>query len=225
MRSFSDPGNLARYIRVYLGKSQQAVANETGMDIRDVAHIEQGRKNLRVWKFVRLAAYYHIALDDLLFDRFAPAISNLPAKPRRNTKPLKALHRYLRRCETLGQEGEKFVASLERKKLRGTPFAHGVNEAVADDLCAGYDIQSCDLDGSPIYIEVKTTNGDVSEPMHLSSGELEFAEYCYANDLRYELHRVYHLHNNRFPPARVIFSVEQVLALPREPSDYILRGC
>ncbi len=225
MRPFTDPGNLARYLRTYRGKSQQAVANETGMDIRDVAHIEQGRKNLRVWKFVRLADYYGIALDDLLFDRFAPAIATLPATPHRNTKPLEALHRHLRRCETLGQEGEKFVASLERRKLRGTPYARGVNEAVADDLCAGYDIQSCDLDGSPIFIEVKTTNGDVSEPIHMSANELEFAEFCCVNDLRYELHRVYHLHNNRFPPARVIFTAEQVLGLPREPSDYILRGC
>ena len=91
------------------------------------------------------------------------------------------------------------IIPFVRRKLRGTPYAHGVNEAVADDLCAGYDIQSCDLDGSPVFIEVKTTNGDVSEPMHMSANELEFAEYCYANDLRYGLHRVYHLHNNRFP--------------------------
>jgi hypothetical protein len=91
----------------------------------------------------------------------------------------------------LGREGELFVLSYERERLIscGRPdLAELVRHIAADDDAAGYDIRSYMEDGSPLFIEVKTTRGPNTTDFFMSSNEVAFAGQHQGS---YRLYRVY----------------------------------
>jgi hypothetical protein len=79
----------------------------------------------------------------------------------------------------LGRAGEAFVLDAERLtlELRGRPDLAEQVQWVSDELGdgAGYDIASFRLDGSPLHIEVKTTNLGVRTPFHITPWEVEIS--------------------------------------------------
>lgn len=80
---------------------------------------------------------------------------------------------------TLGKAGESWTLGYERHRL-GRLARHDLAsriEWVSDQQGdgAGYDIGSFDDDGSPRFIEVKTTNGGAATPFVVSSNELTFS--------------------------------------------------
>ncbi len=106
----------------------------------------------------------------------------------------------------LGRLGEEFVVDLERRRLH--------DEARRPDLAkkvewtadvkgdgAGYDITSFDEDGSPRYIEVKTTGLGKAFPFYVSSNELHCSEAL-----------------------RDDFHLYRVFRFSREPGLFILTG-
>ena len=92
----------------------------------------------------------------------------------------------------LGHAGELLVLEREREVLRAAgreDLVHKVRHtSVLIGDGAGYDIESVTLDGTPKYIEVKTTRGSASTPFFMSRNELAFATLHPKN---YYLYRVY----------------------------------
>jgi len=80
----------------------------------------------------------------------------------------------------LGRAGEEWVFEFERSRLTdgGRPdLAEKVRWTSRDDGDGlGYDIESFELDGAPLYIEVKTTNQGIAAPFYLSATELQVSE-------------------------------------------------
>lgn len=83
------------------------------------------------------------------------------------------------RNRSLGAAGETFALDFERwrlSKLGATQLAERVehvSKTQGDGL--GYDIRSFEIDGSPRYIEVKTTTFGERTPFYVSANELRFA--------------------------------------------------
>ena len=219
---FADPINLARYMRLHLGLTQQQVAQQAGISIQDIVRIERGQKNLEKRKYRFLADYYHLPADAIFNDEVGTALPMLTQRPNSTRKRFSRLSRRLQRQDELERAGEAYVAEQERLKLQGTPYAIGVNEAYADDPFSGYDIFSFTQSGEPIFITVKTTRSGVSDPFTLSGSELEAASYCCANSLNYELHLVYHMNSKRYAPSQIVYNAGQVLSFIKEPTEFIV---
>jgi hypothetical protein len=94
----------------------------------------------------------------------------------------------------LGRSGEEFVLELEQKRLKelGRPdLAEKVRWVSKDDGDGlGYDIASFEVDETPIYIEVKTTNQGEAAPFYVSETERQVAEL---RGEAYILYRVFDL--------------------------------
>jgi hypothetical protein len=79
----------------------------------------------------------------------------------------------------LGTAGEEFVLKVERVRLAAAgqndlaEKVAWVSRDVGDGL--GYDIDSYEEEGSPIYIEVKTTKGAIETPFFVTENERQFA--------------------------------------------------
>ncbi|AIB12899.1 hypothetical protein ABAZ39_13050 [Azospirillum argentinense] len=93
----------------------------------------------------------------------------------------------------LGRLGEQFVLDLERARL--LPLGKEPEWTVAvhgDGL--GYDIRSCDADGKPILIEVKTTASGIGAPFYLTTRELVVSR---EHGPSYKLYRVFNFFGER----------------------------
>jgi hypothetical protein len=79
----------------------------------------------------------------------------------------------------LGRAGEEYVFHVEQSRLREmgrddlAAKIAWVSEAVGDGL--GYDIESFADDGTPLFIEVKTTKGPITTPFFVSENERRIA--------------------------------------------------
>lgn len=125
---FANPGSLARYLRVHKGLSQQAVARACSLWPSEVSRFERGWKNIGTQRAVRMAEFLGASIDDLAYDRYANVLETLPS-PKRDPALRRRQQNVQKIKDKLGQDGEAYVARLEREKLAGTPYANGVNEA------------------------------------------------------------------------------------------------
>lgn len=121
----------------------------------------------------------------------------------------------------LGRAGEELVLQFERDRL-AREGRHDLAEKVlhvaeVEGDGAGHDIRSYRTDGSPLFIEVKTTRGGQETPFYLSANELEFAR---RHNASYYLFRVFDFAGN--PPSGNFFRVEGDLAevLNLQPQTY-----
>lgn len=102
------------------------------------------------------------------------------------------------KAKKLGDYGEEFVLKEEKRRIQRE---YGKTEAEAEELVKhisktvgdgpGYDIQSVDEIGSPIFIEVKSTKGSCATDFFITATELEASRY-YGD--KYRLYRVFELH-------------------------------
>lgn len=92
----------------------------------------------------------------------------------------------------LGVSGEKMVAEYLKSELKkiDSIYECAIVDLVCetDDTC-GYDVLVYDIqEQDPMYVEVKTTEGNWDTPFYMSENEVEFAKQ-HAN--RYFIYRVY----------------------------------
>jgi hypothetical protein len=122
---------------------------------------------------------------------------------------------------TLGEAGERWVTILERAELEAVGRAdlalqvEWTSKDRGDGF--GYDIASFEPDGSPVHIEVKTTNLGPRSPFYVTRNELAKSEEMADT---YRLYRVFDFARD----ARVFVvpgSVAQGFAI--EPLDYVAR--
>ncbi|MBS1756572.1 MAG: DUF3883 domain-containing protein [Bacteroidetes bacterium] len=87
------------------------------------------------------------------------------------------------RNNEIGDQGEEFVLEFEIDRLietlsidrtSATQNVQHLSRLQGDGL--GYDISSVNSDGSPRYIEVKTTSGGFNQPFYMSKNEKNFFE-------------------------------------------------
>jgi hypothetical protein len=87
------------------------------------------------------------------------------------------------RNNEIGDQGEEFVLEFEIDRLietllidrtKATQNVQHLSRLQGDGL--GYDISSINDDGSPRYIEVKTTSGGFNQPFYMSKNERHFFE-------------------------------------------------
>ncbi len=87
------------------------------------------------------------------------------------------------RNNEIGDQGEEFILEFEIDRLvetlsiertLATQNVQHLSRLQGDGL--GYDIYSINDDGSPRYIEVKTTSGDFNQPFYMSENERRFFE-------------------------------------------------
>ena len=91
----------------------------------------------------------------------------------------------------IGDLGEEFAIRYERWRLREYPeLRKQIDQVSKRDDSAGYDILSFEEDGSPRYVEVKSTVGSLTTPFYISAHELDTAE---ANEDGYVILRVFDL--------------------------------
>ena len=97
-----------------------------------------------------------------------------------------------RRNQKLGEAGERWVVEFEKERLRQEGQSH-----LADKVCwvskqegdgLGYDVQSFDEAGEPIYIEVKTTPHGPRTAFLISRNEVERSR---EHGAAYRLYRVF----------------------------------
>jgi hypothetical protein len=86
---------------------------------------------------------------------------------------------YTRRQERngeVGRLGEEFALSYERWRLAARPdLVAKIEQVSLDDDTLGFDIRSCELDGSDRHIEVKATEGPLATRFFLSANECTVA--------------------------------------------------
>ncbi len=96
------------------------------------------------------------------------------------------------RNRALGLAGEKLAVQHEIARLKAAGRSDladkVVHTAIVEGDGAGYDIHSYTVEGSPLYIEVKTTRGTAATDFFMSANERAFAEVHAAN---YVLYRLY----------------------------------
>jgi hypothetical protein len=96
------------------------------------------------------------------------------------------------RNRKLGLAGELLVLQMELNHLRQNNredlAAKVIHVSVVEGDGAGYDIMSYELNGTPKYVEVKTTSGSNTASFFMSPNEIEFSKKHPEN---YALYRVY----------------------------------
>lgn len=121
--------NLARYIRNRLGQSQEQVAKACGFERHLLIRFEQDELNVSLDFLQRLAKYYNVTLDELLYNRFDRVL----ADPDWRSIPC---HRLAPEPDytITGTEYFRRLAGLSRRELARLA---GVCEPVIHDMCIG----------------------------------------------------------------------------------------
>lgn len=116
-----------------------------------------------------------LATDDVLVDPPSVARHGRRGEISITAGPFGALRDFQNR--RLGQAGEEWVLGIERENLKRArrpdlaEQVHWVSKEIGDG--AGFDIGSFRLDGSPLAIEVKTTNLGRRTPFYVTRWEVE----------------------------------------------------
>ena len=214
--------SVSRYLRNYRGISMEALAEAIGVSFMTVFNLEHNG-NMKLSNLRKMAAYFHVSLDCLARNDLAAAAAQVFTPAIRKNRR-KALQREKdRKCDENGDRGERIVIEMERTRLVGTPFETAVNGNVSDDVTAGFDVLSFEESGMPVYIEVKTTVGDMDAPFYLSRGELSFLKNCIDSGWEYRLFRLYHLTDQDECEFFVLSAEELLREYELVPVSYLVR--
>lgn len=130
----------------------------------------------------------------------------------------------LRQAENIetGRLGEQWVAAREKDKLSGTNYADQVDVEYAL-RASPFDIKSRTVDGHPLYIEVKATEGDADQEFFMTLNEYSFAENCMLKGIPYELHRVHHARDTQKRGEAVYTAEELICQFNATPASFTLQ--
>lgn len=121
--------------------------------------------------------------------------------------------------ERIGKEGEEYIMTLEREKLKKKNLLHKnypKHVALYDDSC-GYDILSLDDEGREIYIEVKSTvykKGQIGANIFFMSDN-EWQTYLKKRK-QYKLYRVYGVGD------KMVYEKVDLDGVKKEPQNYVI---
>lgn len=163
-------------------------------------------KNFRPAKFSLLNPISNVVIQP-------NEVTTIKEKTRRFTARKVDWEKVRDRNNEIGDQGEEFVLEFEIDRLIETLLlerakaiqnVQHLSRLQGDGL--GYDISSINDDGSPRYIEVKTTSGDFNQPFFMSENERRFFEEY--GDSAF-IYRVYNFNKEtRHGDVRIISSSE-----------------
>ena len=116
-----------------------------------------------------------------------------------------------------GTEGELWALSFETQRLEKQHIDTNLVKLIVEDKGdgCGYDIQSVEDDGvTPRYIEVKTTTGNMSQPIRFTANELA---YSIEHKEHYYVYRVYNFKARNKPADLAIIENVSLDELNAEP--------
>jgi len=143
-------------LRSYMGLTQASLSKAVGITQPDLSEIETREPYGRIHKYLRLSRYLGVPVDAIVKNDYTqiplsffdenkePAYLPVPKEP----------------DLLLGRQGEEFILQRERARLQETYPA--LAKLVLPHFkmrgpSPGYDIQSFDDSGKPIFLEVKTS--------------------------------------------------------------------
>lgn len=214
--------NVFRYLRRMRGLSMQKVADDLGICLLTEHSLEHGALP-RLGLLQRISNYYRVSLDALAHNDIAAAASQAFASTPCASKEKRFFREKQAHCDALGDRGEQIVVEAEKLRLEATPFSEAVSGSASEDANAGFDVLSFEEDGTPIYIEVKTTSYSEIAPFYMSRKELAFLKRCLQDGQAYQLHRVYDLDDEDRYKVRVLSAEELLRDYEFVPSTFLVR--
>ena len=210
--------HVIRILRDHLGLTQTELAKRAGLTHADVNEMENKEPYGYITKYKKLADALHTSVQSLVMNdprsvplsffehRAAIKYSNTP-------KHDKAI---------LGREGEEHVFRMEKKKLdKVSPVLSKLILPYykMKGSYPGFDILSFDGDGTPVYIEVKTSTQDDHIGFYLTKNEYDAAEKIVSKGCSY---LIYHFSYWNTPKQQLdIYDFNQMLAEKRiTPTKY-----
>lgn len=95
--------------------------------------------------------------------------------------------------QSIGDLGESYVLKIEMEKLSGTPYQKLVDNEPSKHHEYGYDILSYELDGTELYIEVKTEPYNKDNDFYISDNELQTSIEMKSQGMKYLIYRVHNI--------------------------------
>lgn len=89
----------------------------------------------------------------------------------------------------IGIMGEEFIIAREKEKLQHTEYHNIIRHVSKTNNSAGYDILSYEIDGTELYIEVKTTDKNY-DSFYLTQNEISTALELQKLGKKYLIYRV-----------------------------------
>ena len=202
-----------RYLRTLHGLTQEELAKECGLPVTTISNIERGYTNAQIATIVRLAEWFGLWEDAIVYNDFSlivPALDRLD-KPHHQTSHRLASYRLHRgKVDESVLRGEQFVEELEKRKLSGSPYAKAVTARFADDESAGFQILSFRPEGTPLYVMVVTSPPGERTKFEISQTKLAFAKYCAETQKEFRLYWIYDFIDSA-DPRYLTFNAETLL--------------
>lgn len=176
--------HIIRILRDHLGLTQTQLAQRSGISYTDLYRMEKEDPFGKITKYQQLAESLKTTIQSLVMNDPKSVPLSFFDQPRSieftESSTVKRLH--------IGREGEETVLEMERSRLRNTSQA--LSELVLPyykmkGTYPGFDILSFNEDGSPIYIEVKTTEQDDTVSFELTKNEYDAAKKITENGSTY----------------------------------------
>ena len=165
--------HIVTILRYYLGLTQMKLAEQAGLSFADLNEIENRQVYGTIAKFRRLANYLHVPVHAIVNND----ILGVPEAFFRVMQPVAYLPPAKSKNAVLGREGEDMAFELEKNRLE--PVNPTLSKLVIPcyklHATRGYDIISYQDDGTPIFIEVKTTEKTDPGEFQLTKYEFEMA--------------------------------------------------
>ena len=160
-------------LRYYLGLTQMKLAEQAGVPFADLNEIENGQVYGSIAKFRRLANCLHIPVHTIVTND----ILGVPDSFFREVEPATYLPPAKSKNAALGREGEDTALEMEKRRLENENpmISKLVIPCYKLHATRGYDIISYKSDGTPVFIEVKTTEKTNPGESQLTKYELETA--------------------------------------------------
>ena len=222
-----NPTSAIYYLRTREGLSQKKLAKKVNLTPNDISRLENAQLGTSIGKFSALAKYFSVSVNALVRNNFDEIFKTFSNKPNTSETLQKRIKKRQELCDRIGQAGEAWVHELEIEKLANSKYPYAINQNFADSDDAHFDFMSINFDENGnwefVCIEVKSTNSGADEPFFISAKEFEMVKFCLANNLRYEVHRVYYVEDAK-KRGRIIYPAHDLLTkFEIVPDNYIVR--
>ena len=165
--------HIVTILRYYLGLTQTELSQKTGVSYADVNEIENKPNYGMIEKYRRLAEFLRVPVHTVVMNDFL----GVPEAFFDTMTPAKYTDTPKTKAAILGRQGEDNVFEMERERLMLVNPCLGRLVLPCYKLRAtrGFDILSYKEDGTPVFIEVKTSEKE-SGSTQLTKFEYETAE-------------------------------------------------
>lgn len=217
-----NPCSLLFFLRTSKGLTQLQLSQFTGVNANTICQFELRGAPMTLTNLRSLASFFDVPLDALARDDLSYVLRLPPVSHVRSNALRERIHMNLKKMEEVGDEGEDYVAAIEKEKLKGTSYEGKVNTGLGDDKKASCDMLSFDPEtGRPIVIEVKSTCGGEDEEWYISQEELDLLHHCIEKNIHYELHRVSRVGTDQV--TQTVYTAQEVLDLfTITPINYVV---